>query len=272
MNIQAKSDNKMDTQQGKVSTEQKQHIFLIGLDRVEKRNAFDSFMIEALAQALTDYENNPQLRCAVIFAHGEHFTAGLDLFQLQPFLQSGQSLFPQDKINPWGTSGRHRTKPVIVAVQGTCFTAGIELMLNADIAIAADNSHFAQMEVQRGILPFGGATARFVETAGWSNAMRYILTGDSFDAETALKMNLITEICSTEQLFARAIALAQTISHAAPLAVQASLAAAHEAFDLGVTQALARLPQHLEPLLKSQDAIEGVLAMQQKRKPQFKGQ
>ncbi len=261
----------MDTLQGKVSTEQKEHIFLIGLDRAEKRNAFDSHMINALAQALTDYELNPDLRCAVIFAHGDHFTAGLDLFQLQPFLQSGQSLFPQDKINPWGTSGERRKKPVIVAVNGICFTAGIELMLNADIAIASDDSRFAQMEVQRGILPFGGATIRFVQAAGWSNAMRYILTGDTFDAETALKMNLITEICPAEYLLDRAMELAHNISLAAPLAVQACLASAHEAQHLGMDEALARLPSHLQPLLQSEDAFEGVMAMQQKRPPQFKG-
>lgn len=261
----------MDIQQGKVSLLHQDHICLIGLDRAEKRNAFDSHMIEALAQALTDYEHHPELRCAVIFAHGDHFTAGLDLMQLQPILQSGQSLFPTDKINPWGTSGERRKKPVIVAVKGFCFTAGIELMLNADIAIAAHDTQFAQMEVQRGILPFGGATVRFVQAAGWSNAMRYILTGDTFDADTAFRMNLISEICPTEELLNRAIALAQRISQAAPLAIQASLHAAHDAQQLGIDEALRRLPEHLYPLLRTEDAIEGVMAMQQKRLPQFKG-
>lgn len=261
----------MTIHQGKVSLEQKEHILLIGLDRAEKRNAFDSHMIEALTQAIIDYEANPDLRCAVIFAHGEHFTSGLDLFQLQPLLGSGQPIFPADKINPWGTSTILKTKPVIVAVQGICFTAGIELLLNADIAIAAEDTRFAQMEVQRGILPFGGATIRFVQAAGWSNAMRYILTGDQFDAQTALKMNLISEICPNEQLFERALQLAQSISQAAPLAVQASLASAQDALHLGVNQALQNLQQHLRPLLTSQDAVEGVIAMREKRAPQFKG-
>ena len=261
----------MSEQQGKVSREIRGHLFMIGLDRAAKRNAFDSHLIHDLSLALTEYEDHPELRCAVIFAHGEHFTAGLDLVELQPKLSSGIFSYDEHQINPWGTSGRARKKPVIVAVQGFCYTAGIELMLNADIAIAQDNTQFAQMEVQRGILPFGGATARFVQAAGWSKAMRYLLTGDAFDAATALDLNLINEI-TTESPLNRAIELAEHIAQAAPLAVQATLASAKEAAEHGTEMAFSHLQQHLTPLLTTQDVQEGVMAMLQRRAPQFKGQ
>jgi enoyl-CoA hydratase len=261
----------MSEQQGKVSREIRGHLFMIGLDRAAKRNAFDSHLIHDLSLALTEYEDHAELRCAVIFAHGEHFTAGLDLVELQPKLSSGIFSYDEHQINPWGTSGRARKKPVIVAVQGFCYTAGIELMLNADIAIAQDNTQFAQMEVQRGILPFGGATARFVQAAGWSKAMRYLLTGDAFDAATALDLNLINEI-TTESPHNRAIELAERIAQAAPLAVQATLASAKEAAEHGTEMAFSHLQQHLTPLLTTQDVQEGVMAMLQRRAPQFKGQ
>ena len=261
----------MSEQQGKVSREIRGHLFMIGLDRAAKRNAFDSHLIHDLSLALTEYEDHAELRCAVIFAHGDHFTAGLDLVELQPKLSSGIFSYDEHQINPWGTSGRARKKPVIVAVQGFCYTAGIELMLNADIAIAQDNTQFAQMEVQRGILPFGGATARFVQAAGWSKAMRYLLTGDAFDAATALDLNLINEI-TTESPLNRAIELAEHIAQAAPLAVQATLASAKEAAEHGTEMAFSHLQQHLTPLLTTQDVQEGVMAMLQKRAPQFKGQ
>lgn len=261
----------MSEQQGKVSREIRGHLFMIGLDRAAKRNAFDSHLIHDLSLALTEYEDHAELRCAVIFAHGEHFTAGLDLVELQPKLSSGIFSYDEHQINPWGTSGRARKKPVIVAVQGFCYTAGIELMLNADIAIAQDNTQFAQMEVQRGILPFGGATARFVQAAGWSKAMRYLLTGDAFDAATALDLNLINEI-TTESPLNRAIELAERIAQAAPLAVQATLASAKEAAEHGTEMAFSHLQQHLTPLLTTQDVQEGVMAMLQRRAPQFKGQ
>ena len=260
----------MSDQQGKVSREVRGSLFLIGLDRAAKRNAFDSYLIQDLSMALTEYEDNPELRCAIIFAHGDHFTAGLDLVELQPKLDTGVFAFDTTQINPWGTNGRVRKKPVIVAVQGFCYTAGIELMLNADMIIAQDNSQFAQMEVQRGILPFGGATIRFVQAAGWARAMRYLLTGDGFDAQTALNLNLINEI-TTETPLHRALELAEHIAQAAPLAVQATLASAKEAAEHGAELAFSNLQQQLAPLLKTQDAQEGVMAMLQRRTAQFKG-
>jgi enoyl-CoA hydratase/carnithine racemase len=258
-------------QHGKVSREIRGSLMLIGLDRAEKRNAFDSHMIDDLSLALTEYEDHPDLRCAVIFAHGEHFTAGLDLVELQPKLATGVFDFNEHQINPWGTTSRQRSKPVIAAVQGYCYTAGIELMLNADLVIAQDNCQFAQMEVQRGILPFGGATVRFVQAAGWAKAMRYLLTGDSFDAQTALDLNLINEITAASPI-ARAIELAEQICRAAPLAVKATLASAQDAVLHGPETAFERLPQHLHPLLHTQDVQEGVMAMLQRRPPQFKGE
>ena len=261
----------MSNTQGKVSREIRGHIFLIGLDRANKRNAFDSYMIQDLSLALTEYENNPELRCAVIFAHGDHFTAGLDLVELQPKLADGVFSFSDEMVNPWGTVGRQRTKPLVTAVQGYCYTAGIELMLNSDIVVANENTQFTQIEVQRGILPFGGATVRFIQAAGWAKAMKYVLTGDLFYAQTAYEMNLVTEIVEGNNQLIRAIELAERIAQAAPLAVQAALKSSHQAFLQSPEAAFANLQELLNPLLSSEDAQEGVNAMLERRAPQFKG-
>lgn len=260
----------MSNNQGKVSREIRGHLYLIGLDRADKRNAFDSHMIHDLSLALTEYEDNPELRCAVIFAHGEHFTAGLDLIELQPKLAEGVFSFSDEMVNPWGTVGRQRTKPLVTVVQGYCYTAGIELMLNSDIVIAHENTQFTQIEVQRGILPFGGATVRFVQAAGWVKAMKYILTGDLFYAQTAYEMNLVTEIVADHPLN-RAVELAERIAQAAPLAVQAALQSAQQAFLQNPQVAFANLQSLLSPLLVSEDAREGVMAMIERRMPKFKG-
>ena len=257
---------------GKVSREIIDHMMLIGLDRVAKRNAFDSHMIEDLSLALTEYENNPELRCAVIFAHGDHFTAGLDLVELQPKIPQGIFNFEESQINPWGVGGRHRTKPVVVAVQGICYTAGVELMLNADVVIASENTVFGQLEVLRGIMPFGGATVRFVQAAGWQKAMPYLLTGKTFDTQKANELNLLSEIVESGKQLQRAIEIAKEICIAAPLAVQALLASATDAVTQGQTFAFQNMDSYLKPLFVSEDAQAGVRAMLERRLPQFKGQ
>ncbi|MEQ1311708.1 crotonase/enoyl-CoA hydratase family protein [Acinetobacter sp. XH1639] len=257
---------------GKVSREIMDHIMLIGLDRVAKRNAFDSHMIEDLSLALTEYENNPELRCAVIFAHGDHFTAGLDLVELQPKIPQGIFSFEEGQINPWGVGGRHRTKPVVVAVQGICYTAGVELMLNADVVVASEDTIFGQLEVLRGIMPFGGATVRFVQAAGWQKAMPYLLTGKTFDTQKANELNLLSEIVAKGTQLNRAIEIAQEICIAAPLAVQALLASATDAVTQGEVFAFQNMDSYLKRLFASQDAQEGVRAMLERRLPQFKGE
>lgn len=178
---------------GRVTLEQTGNVFLIGLDRAGKRNAFDSAMMTDLSLALGEYERTPDLRCAVIFAHGEHFTSGLDLMELAPKLASGGFSYPEAGIDPWGVEKPRRQRPVVVAIQGTCWTAGIELMLNADVVVAANTARFAHLEVLRGIAPSGGSTVRFTHAAGWVNAMRYMLTGEPFDAPTALGIHQRTK-------------------------------------------------------------------------------
>ncbi|MBQ1495102.1 MAG: crotonase/enoyl-CoA hydratase family protein [Acinetobacter sp.] len=256
---------------GKVSREIIDRMMLIGLDRVTKRNAFDSHMIEDLSLALTEYENNPELRCAVIFAHGDHFTAGLDLVELQPKIPHGIFNFADAQINPWGVGGRQRTKPVVVAVQGICYTAGVELMLNADVVIASEDTVFGQLEVLRGIMPFGGATVRFVQAAGWQKAMPYLLTGKTFDTQKANELNLVSEVVEKGKQLERAIEVAKEICIAAPLAVQALLASATDGVTLGHTVAFDKMDNYLKPLFESEDAQEGVRAMLERRLPQFQG-
>lgn len=257
---------------GLITRERRENVFLIGLNRVAKRNAFDSGMLQDLSSALGEYERDPALRCALVFAHGDHFSAGLDLMELAPKLSGGGLSYPSDGLDPFATSGPARRKPLIVAVQGICFTAGLELMLAADIALAAEDTRFSQTEVLRGITPSGGASVRFTRAAGWSDAMRYMLTGEEFSALEALRMRLVSEVLPVSALQQRAFALAQSVAKAAPLGVQAVLESAHQAQQEGETAALAALMPRLMRLVKTKDLREGVMAMMQKREPVFQGE
>src|ERR1700677_1735024 len=105
---------------GDVTMERRGHVLLMGLDRAAKRNAFDLPMFHALARAYAEYERDEELRAAVLFAHGEHFTAGLDLAQFAPVFQSGKWSIPEGAVDPMGLSGPRLSKPIVAAVQGIC--------------------------------------------------------------------------------------------------------------------------------------------------------
>jgi len=258
--------------EGKVMMERREHVLLIGLDRATKRNAFDLPMYHALCQTYTDLERDDDLRCGVLFAHGDHFTAGIDLAQWAPAFAAGGFPLPEGTIDPLnlGLGAPGLSKPMVVAVQGICLTLGIELMLAADVRVAAEDTRFAQIEVKRGIYPVGGATLRFPAEAGWGNAMRYLLTGDEFSAQEAHRMGLIQEVVPAGKQLERAVELAKTIAAQAPLAVRATLASARLARE-SEAQAAQRLLPDLLPIMQSEDAREGLASFLERRQGRFTG-
>ncbi len=261
------------TEESRISIEQRGHVLLIGLNRPAKRNAFDRQMLDELAMAYARLEDTPDVRCGVLYAEGEMFTAGLDLAALAPKIStSGNFEYPENSIDPLGLYGeRVRTKPMVAAVHGKCLTVGIELLLATDVRIASENATFAQIEIKRGIFPFGGATLRFPEVAGWGNAMRWLLTGDEFDAAEALRIGLVQEIVEHGKHVEKAIEIAETISRQAPLGVQATIRSARksqrEGFDAAADDLM---PQVLE-LFGTEDAREGVQSFIERRSGDFSG-
>ncbi|HET7499579.1 MAG TPA: crotonase/enoyl-CoA hydratase family protein [Kofleriaceae bacterium] len=255
---------------GQIHLERRGHLLLIGIDRVAKRNAFDLQMWDDLCLAYGELERDPELRVGVVHAHGDHFTGGLDLPQWAPMFTSGKFHIPEGGIDPVGLVSRV-TKPLVCAVQGICLTLGIELLLACDVRIAARSTRFAQIEVKRGIYPAGGATLRFPREVGWGNAMRWLLTGDEFDAAEAHRIGLVQEITEHGEQLARAIALAEVIAAQAPLGVYATLASSRLALPSNEAAAAARLRPDLAPLVASEDMQEGLRAFLERRPGKFRG-
>ena len=256
----------------KVLTERRGHVLLIGLNRPDKRNAADFELLSALADAYGELDRDPELRAGLVHAVGDHFTGGLDLADVGPRIGAdGLSFVGENGIDPWQVSGRAMTKPVVIAVQGICLTLGIELILASDVAVAARSTSFAQIEVARGILPFGGATLRFPRAVGWGNAMRYILTGDAFDAAEAHRMGLVQEVVDDGEQFDAALAIAERIAAQAPLAVQAALANAKRAVRDGDEAAERELQPALVRLAATEDARIGMQAFLSRTPAEFTG-
>lgn len=249
------------------------HIRHLQLNRAEKMNAANRQLLSELSLAYADADRDDNVRVVVVSATGNHFTAGLDLEDvLGTASQAGLNLTPEGGIDPWGISTPPITKPVVMAVQGTCLTLGVELILASELAVADETTVFGQLEVTRGIMPFGGATTRFSQRVGWANASRYLLTGETFSSQEALRIGLINEVVPKEAQIERAMELAGLITEQAPLAVQATLRNARVARAAVEKEALSQLPEELGALLRSEDFQTGVASFATRSKPDFNGQ
>jgi enoyl-CoA hydratase len=254
-----------------VRVDQRGHLLVIGVDRVDKRNAWNRQIIREVAEAYDRLGADPDLRVGVVHGLGEHFSAGLDLVDVLPALTGdGGAVLPAGSYDPWDFFGEPCPKPVVLAVQGTCFTLGIELALASQVTIAASDTVFAQLEVARAIVPLGGGSYRLPRRLG-AQGMRWMLSAERFDAPAALAAGLVSEVVEPGHQLDRAIEVAETIAGNAPLAVQAALASARAAERPERDAAAAVIREAIGALVASADAGEGVAAMLERRVPRFEG-
>jgi enoyl-CoA hydratase len=244
-------------------------VLVMTVDRVEKKNAFTPKIMTELAAALTRLDDDPALWVGVLTFAGAHTTAGLEML-----LFFGPDAPPppgrDGLVDPFGL-GRRLTKPLVTAVQGITFTIGIEIALAGDIVVAATDARLCQMEPRRGIPPLGGATVRYVERAGWGNAMYHLLRADEFGATEALRIGLVQEVVPPGQQVERAVELGREIAACAPLALQHTIANARLAVDEGSPSAIAAIPAMSETARATADFKEGIASFVDRRAAQFRG-
>jgi enoyl-CoA hydratase len=241
----------------------------IRLNRPDNGNRFTMEMFRSLAQLFSELDADPQVHCTLLTANGEDFSLGVDVPDVLPAWAAGKSPFDANQVNPFGTTGPKRSKPLVTVVNGQCFNAGLELVFASDICIAADNARFAFHEMRFGVYPFGGGLFRFIRAAGWNAAMRYALTAEEFGADEARRMNAVALVRPSTE--AAGLALAQEIRNAAPLAVQAAFAQAQSWADGGDAAAFTHSVPDIIRLLNTRDAAEAMRAMAEGRPPVFSG-
>jgi enoyl-CoA hydratase/carnithine racemase len=260
--------------EGGIVCEVRGPLLLVGINRPAKLNGFTPRMFRELGEAYTRLDDDPQLRVGVLHAFGRHFTAGLDLPTIAPLMQRGEKAIPDGCVEPTdlGTPGyRRRAKPMVAAVKGITYTLGIELMLAADIVVAADDCRFSQLEVKRGIMATGGATLRMAQRAGLGNAMLHLLTGDEFGAAEALRLNFVQKVVPAGEELAEAIRIAEAIAAQAPLAVVATRQNVVKAIEQGPLAAMVDFVETQRRLANSEDAAEGVRSFVERRAARFTG-
>jgi enoyl-CoA hydratase len=248
------------------------HVLCVGIRRPEKMNALTREMFHRIGAALYQLEQDPELRVAVIWAEGAHFTSGVDLIDWKDAFGSGEAYAPKaNELDLFGMAGKRVKKPLVIAVQGRCYTWGWECLLNTEVRVAARDTRFAMLEVTRGFYACGGATLRLPREVGWANAQRYLLTGDEMSAEEALRLGMINELVEPGQQIPRALELAMRIAAAAPLGVQASLQSARNAWLHGEEAELAEIYRRLSKVMQTEDVQEGVRSFVERRKAKFVG-
>src|SRR6266508_403437 len=211
------------------------HILVMTVDRVEKKNAFTPKISNELSDALTRLDDDDELFVGVLAFAGDHTTAGLEMplfFSEEARRDAAARKEEQasEPVDPFGL-GRRLRKPRLTAVQGITFTIGIEIALAGDIIVAASDTRFCQLEPKRGLAPLGGATIRYVQRAGWGNAMYHLLRADEFSADEALRIGLVQEVVEPGRQRERAVELARELLQCAPLALQHTIANARLALD-----------------------------------------
>lgn len=257
--------------EGRIDVRRDGAVLLMGVDRVAKRNGFTPRMFHELGAAYTRLQDDPNLFVGLVYAHGDHFSAGIDMMKMLPVRTNGEPFVPLSYVDPFNMREPFRTKPVVIALQGICYTVAMELAMASDIAIAADDCRFSQAEVRRGVMPGLGGSFRLVERAGWGNAMRWLLTGDGFDVQEAYRIGLVQEVVAKGAQFERALEIAQKIARQAPLAVQSTIEACRRAQGADWIATASFLGSRNTELYKTEDAAEGRQSFVEKREASFQG-
>jgi len=255
-----------------VRVERRGAVMSVTLDR-PKANAIDGATSRALGAAFGELRDDPELRVAIVTAAGERFfSAGWDL-------NTAEQEHIEVDNGPGGFAGLTELfdlhKPVIAAVNGLAVGGGFELVLSCDLIIAAEHAEFFLPEINIGIAPDAGGAIRLPRRIPYHVAMEMMLSGRRMPAEEAQRWGLVNRVVSKHDLNAEANALADEIASKAPLAVAAikQIASATSVLSVPAAFELQRSGKldHYQRMLRSDDALEGARAFNEKRSPVWRG-
>ena len=243
----------------------------VTLNREERRNAIDGETSQELLDAFTDFKQDDELWVAILTGAGDvSFSAGADLVAMAEAFRGGQGM-RLDVPFAGITRDFECWKPMIAAINGYCLAGGLELSLTCDIRIAAEHATFGLPEPKRAIIPAAGGTQRLPRAVPSAFAMELMLTGERFDAETALRFGLVSRVVPADQLMATAEEIAGKVVECGPLAVRTIKQAVLQGREMSLEEGMKLESQLAGGVMRSEDAREGPTAFAEKRKPEYKG-
>ncbi len=245
-------------------------VAVLTINREAQLNAINAQTSSEMYRAWEDFRDDDNLRVAILTGMGQKaFSTGMDLVATA----RGENQFEGGRPVPFGgfTKRLPIYKPIIAAINGFCLAGGMELALTCDIRICTPEARFGLPEVRWAIMPGAGGTQRMPRAIpqAWANYL--ILTGEQIDAETALRIGLVSHIVPREELMDRAHQIANIICERGPLAVRAAKEAINRGLDMPLDHGLAFEDLLLGRLMATEDAKEGPRAFAEKRKPEYRG-
>ena len=256
-------------------------VAILTLNRAPARNALSPELACRLADALAEVDADDSVRVVILTGAGDKaFCSGGDLALGLPLLSGARQpetewdhrFLADNSINDriaYRNIELH--KPVIAAVNGACMAAGMEMLLGTDIRIAVPHARFALPEVMRGVIPFAGALARLPRQIPYAMAMEMLLTGEAIDAETALRVGIISRIVEPAALMDTAMTIAQRIAANAPVAVQETKRTVIAATGRTLAEGYVLEEGSKARVMATDDAREGPRAFMEKRAPVYQG-
>ena len=249
--------------------EKKDFYAIMTMNRPERLNALGGTLNAERAEALADFNADPNMRVAIVTGSGRAFSAGGDLKEMAGRAAEGNAPVAAGGGGP-SMGYANSPKPVIAAINGLAIGGGLETALDCDIRICSTDAYFGLFEPKRGILA-GYGIHHLPRVIGLSAANYILLTGDRVSPEQALKWGIVTEVLPPDQLMPRAVEIAEMIASNAPLSVQGTKAVV-QAWRMAKIDDSYRLYDWVgRVVFNSDDANEGPTAFAEKRAPNWKG-
>jgi len=247
------------------------YIATITLNRPERMNAFTLAMINSIGQALQDANEDEQIRVIVITGAGRGFSAGLDLKEPPNFrgLARTRAAIRTPQLPAVFMS---IDKPIIASINGAAIGWGLELALLCDIRIAAENAPLGDRHLNFSIIADHGGLYTMPRIVGWAKACELIFTAQTIDGKEAERIGLVNKAVAPDKLEAATREMANTIASKPPLGIQLSKRAMRNGLNSDFNSLNDYAYSLFGLLIGTEDFVEAMKALMEKREPQFKGQ